>query len=52
MEFTEGLKAAFEQSNCMFRVYADLEIKGHRNTNRDRVWTYSRDMVVIHSLIG
>jgi hypothetical protein len=40
-EFAEGLKAAFEQSNCMFRAYVDLEIKGYRNINRDRVWTYS-----------
>ena len=31
LEFTEGLKAAFEQPNCMFCTYADLAIKDHKN---------------------
>ena len=32
-EFAEGLKAAFEEADCMFSVYADLAIKDRKSTN-------------------
>jgi hypothetical protein len=35
-EFTKGLEAAFEQPDCMFRVYMDLVIKDHKKGDKKR----------------
>ena len=33
-EFTEGLEAAFEQANCVFRADADLAIENHKKRKK------------------
>ena len=35
-EFTEGLKAAFEQPNCVLSTYVYLANKGHENTKEKK----------------
>jgi hypothetical protein len=52
LEFAEGLKTAFEQPDRVFSAYTNLAIEDHKNTKEKRVWTYSRHMVVVRSLIG
>ena len=52
MEFTEGLKAAFEQPDSVFSMYADLAIDDHENTKRNKAGAYLRHMVIVCPLIG
>jgi hypothetical protein len=35
-EFVKGLEVAFEQPDCMFRVYTDLVIKDHKKGDKKR----------------